>query len=176
VEGILERRDAWWCDDKRTPAVETCSDMSARAMAAALDELSARFGQDPAAWRWGQAHQAVSEHRPFSRVRALAQLFELRRPVGGDTYTVNVSRVSLRPDAVTNELYLNDHGPSLRALYDLADPRQSRVMHSTGQSGLPWATGYRRFKDAWVRGDYVPLWVEEAQATAGGRLVITPAP
>ena len=31
-------------------------------------------------------------------------------------------------------------------------------------------------KDAWVRGDYVPLWVEEAQATAGGRLVITPAP
>jgi penicillin amidase len=176
VEGILERRDAWWCDDKRTPAVETCSDMSARAMAAALDELSARFGQDPAAWRWGQAHQAVSEHRPFSRVRALAQLFELRRPVGGDTYTVNVSRVSLRPDAVTGELYLNDHGPSLRALYDLADPRQSRVMHSTGQSGLPWATGYRRFKDAWVRGDYVPLWVEEAQATAGGNLVITPAP
>lgn len=176
VEGILERRDAWWCDDKRTPAVETCSDMSARALAAALDELSARFGQDPAAWRWGQAHQAVSEHRPFSRVRALAQLFELRRPVGGDTYTVNVSRVSLRPDAVTGELYLNDHGPSLRALYDLADPRQSRVMHSTGQSGLPWATGYRRFKDAWVRGDYVPLWVEEAQATAGGRLVITPAP
>ena len=174
VEGILERRDAWWCDDKRSVAVETCEDIASRALAAALDELSARFGPDPAAWRWGQAHQAVSEHRPFSRVRALAPLFELRRPVGGDTYTVNVSRVSLRPDAVTGELYLNDHGPSLRALYDLADPRQSRVMHSTGQSGLPWSARYRSFKDAWVRGDYLPLWVDGAAAAEGGTLVIAP--
>ena len=175
VEAILERRDAWWCDDKRTPAAETCEDIAARALAAALDELSARHGPDPAVWRWGQAHQAVSEHRPFSRVRALAPLFELRRPVGGDTYTVNVSRVTLRPDAVTGELYLNDHGPSLRALYDLGDLRQSRVMHSTGQSGLPWSTRYRGFKDAWTRVDYVPLWAEGPAAAAGGSLTIQPA-
>ena len=175
VEGMLERRDAWWCDDKRTTSVETCEDISARALAAALDELSARFGSDPAAWRWGQAHQAVSEHRPFSRVKPLAPLFELRRPVGGDTYTVNVSRVGLRPDAVTGELYLNDHGPSLRALYDLTDKRQSRVMHSTGQSGLPWAARYRSFKDAWVKVNYVPLWVDAAAVSAGGSLVIAPA-
>jgi penicillin amidase len=108
-------------------------------------------------------------------VRALAPLFELRRPVGGDTYTVNVSRVTLRPDAVTGELYLNDHGPSLRALYDLGDLRQSRVMHSTGQSGLPWSTRYRGFKDAWTRVDYVPLWAEGPAAAAGGSLTIQPA-
>ena len=176
VEDILARRDAWWCDDKRTVAVETCEDIAARALGAALDELSARFGADPAAWRWGQAHQAVSEHRPFSRVRSLSRLFELRAPVGGDTYTVNVSRVGLRPDAVTGELYLNDHGPSLRALYDLADKRQSRVMHSTGQSGLPWVQGYRSFQDAWAKVDYVPLWVEGAAAATGGTLTIAPAP
>ena len=175
VEGILDRRDAWWCDDKRTPAAESCEDIAARALGAALDELSARFGPDPAAWQWGLAHQAVSEHRPFSRVRALARVFELRTPVGGDTYTVNVSRVNLKPDAVTGELYLNDHGPSLRALYDLRDLRQSRVMHSTGQSGLPWAQGYRSFKDAWSRGEYVPLWAEGAAAAAVGSLVIQPA-
>ena len=68
-------------------------------------------------------------------MKALARWFELRAPVGGDTYTVNVSRVSLKPDATTGELYLDEHGPSLRALYDLGDPAQSRFMHSTGQSG-----------------------------------------
>jgi penicillin amidase len=62
-------------------------------------------------------------------------------------------------------------------LYDLRDLRQSRVMHSTGQSGLPWAQGYRSFKDAWSRGEYVPLWAEDAAAAAAaaGSLVISPA-
>jgi hypothetical protein len=83
------------------------------------DELQARFGADVAAWRWDHAHIARSEHRPFSHVKLLARFFELRTPVGGDTTTVNVSRVGLKPDAVTGELYLDEHGPSLRALYDL---------------------------------------------------------
>ena len=65
--------------------------------------------------------------------------------MGGDTYTVNVSRVGLKPDATTGELYLDEHGPRLRALYDLGDPAQSRFMHSTGQSGIPLSPLYRSF-------------------------------
>ena len=90
-----------------------------------------------AAWRWDRVHQARSEHRPFSTVPALARGFELRAPVGGDTYTVNVSRVNLKPDLTTGELYLDEHGPSMRAIYDLGDLANSRFMHSTGQSGIP---------------------------------------
>ena len=48
-------------------------------------------------------------------------------------------------------------------------------MHSTGQSGLPWAQRYRNFKDAWTRVDYVPLWVEGPAAAAGGSLTIQPS-
>ena len=135
LEVVLARDDASWCDDKATPAVETCAAQSGAALTRALQELQTLQGSDPARWRWGQAHQARSEHRPFSRVKALARWFELRTPVGGDTFTVNVSRVGLKPDASTGELYLDEHGPSLRALYDLGDPAQSRVIHSTGQSG-----------------------------------------
>jgi len=109
-------------------------------------------------WQWGRAHQARSEHRPFSRVQALAPLFELRVPTGGDTYTVNVGRVGVKADPGTGELYLNDHAASLRAIYDLGDPSRSRVMHSSGQSGLPWLRRYRDFSDAWARVAYVPLW------------------
>ena len=54
--------------------------------------------------------------------------------------------------------YHDEHGPSLRALYDLADPAQSRFMHSTGQSGLFFSPLYRRFNAHWAKVEYVPLW------------------
>ena len=84
------RNDACWCDDKTTPASETCAQQADAALTRALDELQQRFGAEVSKWRWGDAHQARSEHRPFSRVKSLANWFELRMPAGGDTYTVNV--------------------------------------------------------------------------------------
>jgi penicillin amidase len=158
LAGILERNDAWWCDDKSTPAVETCADQVNKAFTAALVELQSAYGADVSAWQWGRAHQARSEHRPFSRVKPLARWFEQRQSVGGDTFTVNVSAVSLKPDATTGELYLDEHGPSLRGVYDLADRYQSRVMHSTGQSGLPWSPLFRSFGKPWQQVQGVPLW------------------
>jgi penicillin G amidase len=161
LDGVLARNDAWWCDDKRTPEAETCAALADRAFALALDELRAAQGDDVGKWQWGSAHQARSEHRPFSRVKALASWFELRTPVGGDTFTVNVSRVLYKPDASTGELYLDEHGPSLRALYDLGDPMQSRFIHSTGQSGLSWSKWYRDFMPLWASVDYVPVFTRE---------------
>jgi penicillin amidase len=158
IEAMLARDDARWCDDQRTPAAETCAQQADRAFGAALDELQALQGPDPAAWRWGQAHQLRAEHRPFSNVKPLARWFELRAPVGGDTHTVNVSRVNLRADGRTGELYLNEHGPSLRAVYDLADPAKSGFMHSSGQSGIPWSRHYKDLLPRWVAVQYLPVW------------------
>jgi len=173
LEGVLARDDAWWCDDKATPAVETCATMNDRALGLAIEELRERFGPDVEHWRWSRALQARAEHRPFSRVPVLRELFELRTPVGGDTYTVNVARVSMQPDAATGELYLNEHGPSLRALYDVGDPARSRVMTSSGQSGIVLSPLYRRFVQPWATVRSVPLWpAEPPEAT----LTLQPMP
>lgn len=161
LEAVLARDDAYWCDDRDTLRRESCAEQVDAAFTRALDELQARFGSEPAAWRWGAAHVARAEHRPFSKLEALARWFELRAPVGGDTYTINASRVNLRADAGMGELYLNEHGPGLRALYDLGDRSKSRFMQSSGQSGLVFSTGYRSFLQPWVRGDYLPLWGDE---------------
>ncbi|WP_088282074.1 penicillin acylase family protein [Ideonella sp. A 288] len=174
IEGVMARNDAWWCDDKGTAdAVETCAAQADAALTEALDELQVLQGANPATWRWDRTHLARSEHRPFSRVKALARWFELRTSVGGDTYTVNVSRVGLVPDAATGEFYLSDHGASLRGLYDLADPNRSRIMHSTGQSGVPWSPLYRSFVEPWTRVEFVPLW--PAPGARSEVLVLTPA-
>ncbi|MDP2823466.1 MAG: penicillin acylase family protein [Sulfuritalea sp.] len=154
LEGVLERNDAWWCDDKATPVAETCAGLVSRSLDRALDELQQRLGADMARWQWGTVHQARSEHRPFSKVKALAPWFELRVATGGDNYTVNVARYHLKGD----EPYLNEHAASLRAIYDLADSAASRVMHSSGQSGLVMAPDYRRFADPWAAVAELPLF------------------
>jgi len=177
LEGALAAApggDGWWCDDKTTPLVETCADQVDRAFTAALGELQAVHGADVAAWQWGKAHIARSEHRPFSKVPVLARWFEVRTPVGGDSYTVNVARVSLKADATTGAYYLSEHGPSLRGLYDLADRANSRVVHSTGQSGIVWSPLFRNLAEPWRRVEGVPLF-----APAGApmqTLAIKPAP
>jgi penicillin G amidase len=171
LEDVLARKDVSWCDDRNTLQRETCPQQIDAALSRALTELQTSQGDDVSRWRWGRAHQMRAEHRPFSRVPLLARFFELRAPVGGDTQTVNVSRVGLKPDATTGELYLDEHGPSLRALYDLADPKQSRVMHSSGQSGLVFSSQYRSFVKPWAQVQYVPLW---AQGAAPQVLTISP--
>jgi len=172
LEGVLDRNDAWWCDNRTTSAAETCDEQINTAFTRALDELQAAQGADVSKWQWGRAHQARSEHRPFSRVKLLSKWFELRTPVGGDTYSVNVSRVSLRPDVTTGELYLDEHGPSFRALYDLGDPSKSRFMHSSGQSGIVFSPLYSSFVDRWREVKDVPVWGAEAKRT----LVLKPRP
>ncbi len=172
LEGVLDRNDALWCDNQATPVAETCEEQINTAFTRALDELQAAYGADVAKWQWGRAHQARSEHRPFSRVKLLSKWFELRTPVGGDTYSINVSRVSLRPDATTGELYLDEHGPSFRALYDLGDPSKSRFMHSSGQSGIVFSPLYSSFVDRWREVKDVPVWGGETKRT----LLLKPRP
>jgi penicillin amidase len=173
LEAMIARDDAWWCDDKKTIAPEACAQMADKALTRALDELATRLGTLPATWRWGDLHVARSEHRPFSRVGQLAPWFELRAPVGGDTHTVNVSRVNMLADRTTGERYLSEHGPSLRAVYDLADRSRSRFIHSGGQSGIALSPHYRTFVADWAAVRYVPVW-DDPQAGARETLVLQP--
>jgi penicillin amidase len=146
-----------WCADARTAAVAdagACDALLSAALETALEELRARHGADMRSWRWGDAHVAHSEHRPFSRQPWLATLFDVRIPIPGDTYTVNTGRYSLRN---RKEPFASDHAVSLRALYDLADPENSRFMHATGQSGNLLSPLYRNFAQPWSEVKYIPL-------------------
>ena len=174
LEGILERNDSWWCHDKATSQAQTCAQRVDQALSLALDELSSRFGSDVGRWKWGQAHALWAEHRPFSKVAALSPLFSLSTAVSGDTHTVNAQRVGL--SGPTETRYRSTHGPSLRGLYDVQDRAKSRVMHSSGQSGLPWLSSYRDFVQPWAQGAYIPLWPSADEAAKGGTLVLRPVP
>jgi len=151
---VLSGEAAHWCDDARTPHVETCAEVLALSLEAALADLRRRYGADMAAWRWGPAHFARHEHRPFGRQALLARLFDIRVPTPGDAYTVNVGRNNLFDEAAP---FANRHAASLRAIYDLADLERSLFIHSGGQSGNLLSPHYDAFTEAWARGEYIPM-------------------
>ena len=148
VEGFLERDDLDWC------GAAGCMAASTAALDRALDRLDKMQGGDVGAWRWGEAHPAISIHRPFSNVGALAPLFEVRTATGGDPFTVNVGQYHLdKKDAP----FANRHAASLRAIYDLADLERSVFMYQTGQSGNALSPRYRDMSEAWASVAYRPL-------------------
>lgn len=162
IEGILERNDTWWCQ----PA--SCAEQSAAALGRALDRLQAAYGADPAQWRWGAAHPALSAHRPFGNVPALARFFDVSVPSHGDSYTVNVGQYNA---GEASGPYVNRHAASLRAVYDLADLEQSRFIYQTGQSGLVFSPRYRDMSTTWAETGYRALqrqparWMHELTLT-----------
>lgn len=138
---------AFWCDNSRTPAHESCADTIGLAWQRAIADLDRRYGDDTAKWRWGKAHTARSEHKPFGKVPYLSSLFNVRVPTGGDTYTVDVGRHNLRDEHAPFE---STHAASLRAIYDLDDLSESRFMTSTGQSGNALSPHYRDWTEEWA--------------------------
>lgn len=148
VEGILESDNKAWCG----PA--GCAQASGAALTRALDRLQTVHGADVARWRWGDAHPAISVHRPMSEVKPLARLFEVRVPTGGDPFTVNVGQYHLdKADAP----YANRHAASLRALYDLEDLDRSVFIYQTGQSGNLFSSRYRDMSATWAANEHRPL-------------------
>jgi penicillin amidase len=170
VERMLLDKDAgaYWC------APLTCDVQSARALDRALDRIVAMQGSDVAAWRWGVAHPALSGHRPFTNVALLARFFDVQVESGGDPWTVNVGQYWANMDKLP---FATRHAPSLRAVYDLADPERSQFVYQTGQSGLVFSSRYRDMKDEWAQVRYRPLqlkpgaWVHESvlMPSQGGR-------
>ncbi len=146
VEGILARGDAWWC------APHSCAAQSALALERALARLQAAYGAQPAQWRWGLAHPAVSSHRPLGSVAALARFFNVQVASAGDGYTVNVGQYNAGD--VRGGAFANRHAASLRALFDLADLENSRFIYQTGQSGNVFSPRYRDMGQGWARGEY----------------------
>jgi penicillin amidase len=153
-----------WCDDTRTPQVETCPQVASTALEDAVATLTRQYGADMSAWHWGDAHQAVFAHPVLSHAPVLGWLTTLRIPTDGGDFTVN--RGSYDPGDFTHS-----HGAGLRAVYDLANLDNSQFVIATGQSGNVLSRRYRDQLQAWRDGDTFRIG---PTATPAGLLTLEP--
>ncbi len=167
---VLEARPIW-CDDITTEAVEDCASRLETALDAALEELTARFGPDPARWRWGDVHRAAFDHRLLGSLPLIGAATNLGIETDGGFYTVNRGANRLgEPD----HPYAHVHGAGVRAVYDLAELPQSRFMIATGQSGNPLSRHYGDQIERWRDGGSITLGQsrDDLARQASGRLTL----
>ena len=154
----LSPAGARWCGGD-------CAPLLADSLSAAVTDLSARFGPDPAAWRWGDAHRAVFAHPLLRTLPILGRLAEIGIASSGDDTTVD--RGGLQPDT-----YESVHGAAFRGVYDLADLERSLFVVAPGQSGNLFSPLARNFLQRWRDGGSVSLGREPDAVAA--RITLTP--
>jgi penicillin amidase len=157
VASVLSPAGAHWCDGD-------CAPLLRDSLSDAVRDLSARFGEDPATWRWGEAHQAVFGHPVLRTVPVLGSLSTISVPTPGDDNTVDRGG--------TNAAFQSVHGAAYRAVYDLADLDHSLFMVTPGQSGNPFSSHARDFLLRWRDGATITLG--PAAASIGGTVRLTP--
>ena len=154
---FAEGRGAAWCGEAG------CEALAARAFAEGIAALSARFGADPALWRWGDAHRARFTH-PL--LRGVPWLLGADLATPGDGQTVN--RGGMAPD------FSHVHGAGLRLVADLGSPDRLLAMIATGQSGHPLSRHWMDLAEPWASGGMLRLGAAAEHET--GRMTLSPAP
>jgi penicillin amidase len=129
---LLEDDRLKWCDDVRTPEIETCHQALMLSLETSLKDLKKMHGSDVSEWTWGGVHRTRYAHTPFSQTNLLRPLFQREVANGGSSNSVNVAAASFRG----TEGYVQTFGAGFRQIMSMG-PRGSRhfYMNSTGQSG-----------------------------------------
>ncbi|MBO6782314.1 MAG: penicillin acylase family protein [Alphaproteobacteria bacterium] len=171
IVNILARRPQW-CDDISTDAAETCADTVSTALEDAVDTLRAAYGDDPEAWRWGDAHAVTFAHPLLRFVRPLAGLLSDPLPSPGGDHTVNRGTYF----SAGGGLFPHVHGAGLRAVFDMSEPGAARYMIAPGQSERLSSPHYRDLAMPWRDGRYIVLQgeLETLRSNAGSLLTLTP--
>jgi penicillin amidase len=158
VELMLTQRRQW-CDDVTTPGVETCEGRIALALERALNWIAARFGANPAGWRWGDAHPARLPHPVLGKIWPISRWGDLTVPADGDNFTLSRAGSAIADE---NEPFASVHGATYRAVYDLADLDNSRFMQASGQSGHILSPHYGDLVRRWRDGRTIRIPAEPA--------------
>jgi penicillin amidase len=174
VAGLMGQPQSAWWDDAHTAEVETRDQILTRALGAAVDELEASQGKDPAGWAWGKLHTVTFRNQSLgeSGIAPIEALFN-RGPyeTSGSESVVNATGWStLAPYEVTAL-------PSMRMIVNLADLAGSLLIHTTGQSGHAFHRHYVDMSKPWSEVEYAPLLWERSQVEteAEGQLRLVPA-
>ena len=171
IRRILTERPVW-CDRASTDAVETCSDLLSHTLHSTVERLARDYGNNPADWRWGDAHRAPLDHQIFGRIPVLGELISIGSETDGGPWTVN--RGNYR---TSTPGFAHVHGAGFRAVYDLSDLDNSRFIIATGQAGHPLSPHFGDMVGPWSAGQHRPLTSDAAADTGTtlGVLKLEPA-
>ena len=122
-------------------------------LAGVVKRLRRKVGPGSDYWAWGHLRQLRLDHPLFKDHWLLGRAFNLGPvPVGGDSNTVSqAGTLPLDPTAFTHNM------ANLRAVFDLAEPGNSRFVLCGGQSGNPCSPHHADQFPLWQAGEMIPI-------------------
>lgn len=169
VVKMLSGQSGQWCRNRESTQPVDCDEVIDLALDDATRELRKMAGDSDDGWAWGEVHETVYQHAPFSNINVLKVWFERRIASGGSPDTLNVADYALGERGSYEQTF----GAGFRQIVALS-PRATTHLHmnSTGQSGNAMSPHYDDMIEDFRDVRYAPM-------SAGGgerkRLRLTPA-
>lgn len=169
ISKMLTENNLSYFDDKKTAAIENSDDMIRKSLADALTELESKFGKDITDWQWGEIHTVTFNHMFSGASSLLDKLINIGPyPIGGDGTTVFNTEYSF-PELfeskgngiIKSKKYANILGPSMRYIFDFADPDHLEFILPAGQSGNFASKHYNDMTELWLKGRYAKIPLSE---------------
>lgn len=171
IPKLLEENNSSFFDDIRTPQLEKRDDIIRKSMVDALTDLEKNYGQDLQNWQWGSIHKVTFKHMFHDRSSLLDKLINIGPyEIGGDGTTLFNTEYSFHEifdndmdltKPFRSEPYSNILGPSMRYVFDFADPDHFQFILPPGQSGHFMSPHYKDMTEMWLEGKYVTLSLNE---------------
>lgn len=153
---MIAGETAPWFDDINTEAVETLEMQLNASWQKTIEDLTNRYGDDVADWKWAKYNQVTIKHN--------AQIPGL----GFEGIVTNGSTLS------PNAIRAPSHGPSWRMIVELGPEVKGYGVYPGGQSGNPGSPHYDRFLQSWIDGTLFPIqfYKNKEEASTNGRYSI----
>ena len=165
---ILEKPKSIWFDDIKTKKRETREEIIRKSLADALTYLEEKFGKDLTNWQWGIMHKVTFKHT-FSGNFALLDNYINIGPneIGGDGTTLFNTEYPFSESVEEHSMFRHDEfenvlGPSMRFIYDFANPDEFYLILTTGQSGNVMSDHYKDQNSLWLNGGYMKISTDES--------------
>jgi penicillin G amidase len=162
-----------WCNDVSTEVQETCAEMLAQSLDAAVQMLENNLGSADN-WRWGDVHEAQLKHDFFNRIPLVSHFANRRIAADGGAYTLKRVANFL---GSAEQPFAGVHGAGYRAVYDLSDLAASRFMIVPGQSGNLLSSFYDDLLKTWRDGGWIQMEPDRdsLRRHAKARLLLLPS-
>lgn len=154
---------AIWCDIRPSIRIETCQDQVRAALDDAIGWLVDRYGPDPSAWTWGEAHALNMEWSPIRSSGIINDLLSLEAPSSGDPNTLIASLFVSDDDRP----FASSAGTNFQAVMSFSEESRSHFIAPAGQSGHPLSRYYENLFPMWMQGKYLAMSTDLSLARGG---------
>lgn len=164
---ILEKPESIWFDDIKTKKKETREEIVRKSLSDGLTYLEENLGEDLTNWQWGSMHKVTFKHA-FSGNFSLLDKYINIGPyeLGGDGTTMFNTEYPFAESIEEIAMFRHDEfdnvlGPSMRFIFDFANPDEFYLILNTGQSGNVMSNNYRDQTPLWLNGKYMKIRTDD---------------